>query len=49
MKMKKEKHPIYRLILFILLLVLALGIALLVMDLLAGDAWRTVRMPVQYI
>lgn len=29
--MKKEKHPVYRLVLFALILVLALGVALLVM------------------
>ena len=36
--MKKEKHPVYRLVMTLLILLLALGVALLVMGLrLGGD------------
>ena len=47
--MKKEKHPVYRLILCCLLLLLALGTALLVLGLLAGGNLRWTSGPVQYI
>ncbi len=44
--MKKEKHPVYRLILFCLFLLLALGAALLVLGLLTG-AGRGIGLPMQ--
>ena len=49
--MKKEKHPVYRLILFLLFLLLALGVALLVFALLtgAGGGMGFSMQPVQYI
>ena len=47
--MKKEKHPIYRLILFCLILLLALGILLLVLGLCAGVDGRWISQPVQYV
>ena len=49
--MKKEKHPIYRLILFCLFLLLALGVALLALGLLTGFGRGTgfPMQPVQYI
>ena len=40
--MKKKKHPVYRLILFCLLLLLALGVTLLVLGLLTGVGRGTV-------
>ena len=46
--MKKEKHPVYRLILFCLLLVLGLGLALLILGLLTGGGWQSLG-PVQYV
>ena len=47
--MKKEKHPVYRLILFCLILLLALGILLLALGLHAGVDWRWIDQPVQYV
>ena len=47
--MKKEKHPVYRLILFCLLLLLAIGAALLVLGLTVGGDWRFIHSPAQYI
>ncbi len=49
--MKKEKHPVYRLILSCLLLLLVLGVALLVLGLLTGVGRGTglPMRPVQYI
>ncbi len=45
---KKEKHPVYRLILSVLILLLALGVLLLVLGLLTGGG-RWAGLPVQYI
>ena len=47
--MKKEKHPVYRLILCFLILLLALGALLLVLGLQVGVDWRWISSPVQYI
>ena len=47
--MKKEKHPIYWLILFCLILLLALGTLLLVLGLHTGVDWRWISQPVQYV
>lgn len=49
--MKKEKHPVYRLILFLLVLLLALGVWLLVFALLTGAGRKMGfwMQPVQYI
>ncbi len=49
--MKKEKHPVYWLILACLLLLLALGVALLALGLLTGVGRGTGLpfQPVQYI
>ena len=45
---KKEKHPVYRLILSVLILLLALGVLLLVLGLRMGGGYWT-GLPVQYI
>ena len=47
--MKKEKHPVYRLILSCLILLLALGVVLLVLGLRVGGDWRWTGLPVQYV
>ncbi|MBQ6959429.1 MAG: hypothetical protein IJP78_00465 [Clostridia bacterium] len=47
--MKKEKYPVYRLILFILFLLLALGVALLTLGLLTGDGGPFAGLPVQSV
>ena len=49
--MKKEKHPVYWLILSCLLLLLALGVALLALGILtgAGRGTELPMRPVQYI
>jgi hypothetical protein len=49
--MKKEKHPVYRLILCLLFLLLALGVVLLVFGLLTGAGWGMgfSMQPAQYI
>ena len=47
--MKKEKHPIYRLILFCLIMLLALGALLLFLGLQVGEDWRFTSLPVQYV
>ena len=47
--MKKEKHPVYRLIMFCLILLLALGALLLFLGLQMGAEWRFTSMPVQYV
>ena len=49
MDMKKEKHPVYRLILFCLILLLAIGTLLLVLGLRAGVDWRWISQPIQYV
>ncbi len=46
---KKEKHPVYRLILFCLFLVLVLGVLLLALGLRTGGDWRWTNLPVKYI
>ena len=47
--MKKEKHPVYRLILFVLFLLLALGVLLLVFALLTGNVGPFAGLPVHQI
>lgn len=49
--MKKEKHPVYRLILFVLILLLALGVLMLTLGLItgAGQEMGLPIQPVQYI
>ena len=47
--MKKEKHPVYRLILIFLILLLALGVLLLTLALLTGNVGPFMSQPVQYI
>ena len=47
--MKKEKHPVYRLILFVLILLLALGVLMLTLGLLTGTGRGFMNQPVQYI
>ncbi len=47
--MKKEKHPVYRLILFILFLLLALGVGLLTLALLTGSGGPFAGLPTQHI
>ncbi len=47
--MKKEKHPVYRLILICLLLLLALGAALLALGLTVSGDWRFIQSPTQYV
>ncbi len=47
--MKKEKHTVYRLILFCLFLVLALGALLLALGVSVDVDWRWTGLPVQYI
>ncbi len=49
MHMKKEKHPVYRLILFCLILLLALGVLLLALGLYLGADGRWTGLPVHYI
>ena len=47
--MKKEKHPVYRLILFVLFLLLALGVLLLVFALLTGSGGPFAGLPMRHI
>ena len=47
--MKKEKHPVYRLILFILFLLLALGVAVFVLALLTGSVGPFAGLPIQRV
>ena len=47
--MKKEKHPVYRLILFFLFLLLAVGVAVFVLALLTGRVGPLAGLPVQHV
>ena len=47
--MKKEKHPVYWLILIFLILLLALGALLLTLGLLTGNVGPFMGQPVRYI
>ena len=47
--MKKEKHPVYRLILICFFVLLALGAALLALGLTVGGEWRFMNSPAQHI
>ena len=47
--MKKEKHPIYRLILFFLILLLILGVTVFVLALLTGSVGPLAGLPIQRV